>query len=372
MDHLSKHFSRRRFLQTTAGVTGAMAMGGFASASRVMAQSPMAGPTGTFNFMTWSDHFYQEQLDAITAAIDITPSISELAGNAEGFIRLGEVGGQLDMISGDALWVPRYFEDGLIDAWDINELEVSKGLYSLAREFDIWTTPAGYLGYPFGWSPVQIYYDPAHVSPAPDSWEVLLDPKYAGRVMVENQPEEVPAYMGKLAGVADPYNMTTEELAQAKELMIRLKPNVLRLAQQNTDVVNALTNGEVWLATGNLGYDERVREAGGPEIKVFTPKEGTIGWMDAEMIVTGGANSALVRPWLEMAQTPEHIAENFLRYGRPLFNEAAYKVLVNNGHQERADRFLYNKPETVQTMTLKGPGTSTQAAIEAFNEVFGA
>ena len=40
--------------------------------------------------------------------------------------------------------------------------------------------------------------------------------------------------------------------------------------------------------------------------------------------------------------------------------------------QERADRFLYNKPETVQTMDLKGPGTSTQAVIDAFNEVFGA
>ncbi len=33
---------------------------------------------------------------------------------------------------------------------------------------------------------------------------------------------------------------------------------------------------------------------------------------------------------------------------------------------------LYNKPETVLTMTLKGPGSSTQAAIAAFNDVFGA
>lgn len=372
MQHWNRQLSRRRFLQATAGATGAMAMGGLASASRVMAQSAVAGPTGSFNWMTWNDHFYQEQLDAITAAADITPSISELAGNAEGFVRVGEVGGQLDMISGDALWVPRYYADGHIEAWDINELAVSKDLYPLAREFEMWSTPEGYLGFPFGWSPVQIYYDPAHVSPEPDSWEVLLDPKYVGRVMVENQPEEIPAYMGKLAGAADPYNMTPEELAQAKELMFRLKPNVLRLAQQNTDVVAALASGEVWLATGNLGYDERVLEAGGPQLKVFTPKEGTIGWMDAEMIVKDGANTALVRPWLELAETPEHIAENFLRYGRPLFNESAYKVLVDNGHGERADRFLYNKPETVLEMTLKGPGVSTQGAIEAFNEVFGA
>ena len=55
--------------------------------------------------------------------------------------------------------------------------------------------------------------------------------------------------------------------------------------------------------------------------------------------------AAIIRPWLEVAKQPEHIAENFIRYGRPLFNEAAYKVLVDSGQQERADRFLYNQPE---------------------------
>jgi spermidine/putrescine-binding protein len=367
MNPLSRGISRRRFLQASAGAAGALALGSLnAGRQRVSAQG------GTFNWMTWNDHFYPEQLEEVTAGTGITPAISELAGNAEGYTRLREVGGQLDMISGDALWVPKYYEDGLIDAWDIDELEVSKTLYPIAREFAWWTTPEGYLGYPFGWSPVQIYYDPAQVSPEPDSWEVLLDPKYVGRVIVENQPEEIPAYMGKYIGAADPYNMTPEELAQAKEAMILLKPNVLRLAQQNTDTVAALANGEVWLATGNLGTDERVLEAGGPQLKVFTPKEGTIGWMDAEMIVKGGANSASVRPWLEAAEQPEYIAQNFLLYGRPLFNEAAYRILVDLGEQERADRFLYNQPEIAATMTLKGPSPSTAAAVEAFNEVFAA
>jgi len=370
MGHLTGPLSRRRFLQATAGAAAAASAGSAVITSLVRAQSP--GPTGTFNWLTWGDHSYPEQVAEITSRIGITPNITEFADNVEAFTKLKEVGGQLDMVSGDALWVPRYFEDGLIDAWDINALAVSQQLYPLAREFEFWTTPEGYLGFPFGWSPVQIYYDPAHVSPTPDSWEVLLDPKYAGRVIVENQPVEIMAYMGKLTGAADPYNMTDDEVATAKEALLRLKPNVLRLAQQNTDTIAALSNGEVWLATGNLGTDERVAEAGGPQLSVFTPKEGTIGWMDAEMIVAEGANKALTMPFLEQSNQPEFIAENFIRYGRPLFNEGAYKVLVDNGHQERADRFLFNKPETVLTMTLKVPGQSTQAAVAAFNEVFGA
>lgn len=368
MNDWHRDVSRRRFLQLSAVAGAAVALGGVAAACT----TGSGKKTGTFNWMTWSDHYYDEQLDEIKKAVDIGTSIAPLADNAEGFSKLKEVTGQLDMISGDALWVPKDFDEGLVEAFDINSLAVSKQLYSIAREFEIWTKPAGYLGYPFGWSPIQIAYNPKYVSPAPDSWDALLDPKYKGKIVVENQPVEVVAYMAKLAGTKDPYNQTDAELAQAKELLLRLKPNVLKFAEQNTDTVAALVSEEAWLATSNLGTEDRVKDAGGPEVVTYIPKEGTVGWMDAEMIVKGGKNHDLIMPFLELAEQKEYIAENFIRYGRPLFNEAAYKILVDKGEQARADRYLYNKPETVHTMTLKGPGVSTDAAIRVFNEVFGA
>lgn len=366
---LNKRFNRRRFLQASAATGAAVALGGLGSASRlVVAQE---APTGRFNWMTWTDHFYQEQRDEIDEAIGISARVTELADNADGFTRLKEVGGQLDMISGDAQWNPRYFEEGLIDVLPIEEMDVAKHLYPIAREFEIWTKPEGYLGFPFGWSPVQIYYNPKFVNPAPNSWEVMLDPKYQGRVVTENQPVEVTAYMGKYTGAADPYNMTDDELAAAKAAMAVLKPNVLQLTQQAQETWRLLSTEEAWIATANLGADEVVKDLTGVELEVMTPKEGTIGWMDAEMLVRDGRNQDLIIPFLERSNQPEYIAENFRRFGRPLFNESAYKLLVNSGDQERADRFLFNKPETVLTMTLKAPGTSTQGAIEAFNEVFG-
>ncbi len=392
MADLMREYSRRQFLKVTGAAGAALGLGGIAAACSTAASSaptagpsaagpasvgpsvapPSVAPTGTFNWMTWSDHWYQAQMDVIASTNNIKSNITSFSDNIEAYTKLKEVGGQLDMVSGDALWVPHYFEAGLIEAWDINSLDVAKQLYSIARSFEIWTKPEGYLGYPFGWSPVQIYYDPAHVSPPPDSWDVLLDPKYKKRVVVEDQPVEVMAYMGKLAGVKDPYNMTPDEVSKAKDLLTKLKPNILKLAPQNTDTIAALKNGECWIGTGNLGTEARVKEQGGPDLNVFTPKEGTIGWMDSEMIVKGGANQNLILPFLELAEQAEYIAANFVLQGRPLFNEKAYKILVNQGQQERADRFLYNKPETVLTMSLKGPGTSTQGAVDAFNEVFGA
>jgi spermidine/putrescine-binding protein len=393
MTDLMREISRRQFLKATGAAGAAIGLGGVVAAcstavnqatatagpSSAASGAPAASaaaasvaPTGTFNWMTWGDHWYQAQMDVIASTNNIKASSTLFSDNIDAYTKLKQVGGQLDMVSGDALWVPHYFEAGLIEAWDINSLPVSSQLYSIARSFKIWTKPEGYLGYPFGWSPVQIYYDPAHVSPAPDSWEVLLDPKYKGRVVIEDQPVEAMAYMGKLAGVKNAYSMTPDEIDKAKDLLKQLKPNILRLANQATDTIAALKNKEAWIATGNLGTEARVKDQGGPDLNVFTPKEGTIGWMDSEMVVKGGTNENLIMPFLQLAEQAEYMAANFMLNGRPLFNEAAYKILINQGQQERADRFLFNKPETVLTMDLKGPGTSTQAVTEAFNEVFGA
>ena len=43
---------------------------------------------------------------------------------------------------------------------------------------------------------MQLYYDPKKVSPAPTSWHVLTEKKYAGKVVAENQPTDLMAMGG--------------------------------------------------------------------------------------------------------------------------------------------------------------------------------
>ena len=73
---------------------------------------------------------------------------------------------------------------------------------------------------------------------------------------------------------------------------------------------------------------------------------------------------------MQATESANWIAQAFINYGHPLFNEAAYKVLVNQGHQERADRFFYNQPDKALETNLKGPSKNEQAYVDAFNEVF--
>ena len=72
-----------------------------------------------------------------------------------------------------------------------------------------------------------------------------------------------------------------------------------------------------------------------------------------------------------MQQAP-WIAKNFLTNGRPLFNEKAYKMLVNQGHGDRARRLLLQQAGERAQDDDQGPAGDEQAYVDAFNEVFGA
>jgi spermidine/putrescine-binding protein len=345
--------------------------GGNGSAAGTTTASKRAA---TLNWLTWQDHYVTKpnQLAQVRSKTKAQARPQLFSDNADAYLKVKQTGDQFDIVSGDALWVTKYFKDGLTESFDLASIPTSSQLYSVAKDVDFWKDGSDHLGYPFGWSSILIFYNPKYVKTAPTSWEALLDPKYKGRVAVENQPTDVTAFAGRATGAKEPFDMTPDELKQAGAFLKQLKPNILKLLAQSEEAVRALADESVWMATGNLGYDVRVKEAGGPTIKSSLPSEGTVGWADAEMKVKASKNKDVFASFLGAMEQAEYIAANFLANGRPLFNEKAYKILVNQGQKERADRFYYNEPDKAFEMTLKGPSQNAQAYTDTFNEVFGA
>lgn len=334
--------------------------------------APTRADATTLNWLTWSDHYANDQLAAVKKSIGIQGRPTLFSDNAEAYLKIKQTGSQFDIVSGDALWVPKYHKDGLTESFDLSELPVSKQLYPIARTFPFWRDGSNYMGYPFSWSTVQIYYNPKFVTTKPDSWHALLDAKYKGKISAENIPTDLMAIAARATGAKKPYAMTTSQIADAKGFLKQLKPNILKLASQNNEVVRALADESAWIGITNLGTDDRVKDAGGPVVKTAYPKEGTIGFIDSEQIVKASKHKDVFEKYINTAEQAPWIAKNFLTNGRPLFNEKAWKLLVNQGHGDRGRRLLYNQPEKALKMTIKGPAQNEQAYIDAFNEVFGA
>src|SRR6476646_6837141 len=134
-----------------------------------------SGSGGTINWLTWSDHYSQDQLAKVAASTKITGRPKLFSDNADAFLQLKQTGPQFDQVSADALWVKKYMESGLIQPFDLSSIEASSELYSMAKKFDFLNDPKGAIGYPFSWSTVQIYFNPAKVKTPPTTWESLTD-----------------------------------------------------------------------------------------------------------------------------------------------------------------------------------------------------
>jgi spermidine/putrescine transport system substrate-binding protein len=361
-----RKMTRRSFLGTAAGV-GA----GLAASSALSPLANIASAAGgSFSWMTWNDHYFPAQIEEASTKYNIKANPTLFSDNSEAFLKVQQVGGkQIDMVSGDALWVPNYYKEKLIEPFDLWSLESSHGLFDVAQDMPFWKTADGMsMAFPFGWSPVVIAYNPKYVTNQPDSWDIFFDPKYKGKIAMELQPFDVMAMMGKSLGIDKAYNMSVDQIGQAKKQLQRLMPNILKFVEQNNEIVSLLADESIWMATVNLGIEERVKAAKGPDVKTFIPKEGVVGFIDGEMIVAGATNKDAAMTFLDKMETGDWLAKNFMENGRPLFSRDAYHILVKNGQGDRAKRYLMDKPEFALTMTLKGPSENMDATIKAFNE----
>jgi spermidine/putrescine-binding protein len=369
MSIYERRMNRRDALRAGAAGTLGLYLAACGGGSEQVAQTGGGkGGDVTLNWLTWADHYLTEpdQLGEIKQKTGIAARPQLFSDNSDAYLKVKQTGDQFDIVSGDA------HDEGLVESFDLDAIPASKQLYSVAKEVDFWQDGSNYMGYPLGWSSILIFYNPKYVDPAPTSWEVLTDPKYKGRIAMENQPTDVTAFAGRATGAKDPYDQTADELKRSGDFLRAVKPNVQKLVAQNQEAVRGLTDESIWIATGNFGYDARVKDAGGPEIEGIIPSEGTIGWADCESMVKASKNHDSFATFIDAWGQAEYIAENFLINGRPCFNEKAYKILVDQGHQELADRFFYNQPEEAFKMRLKGPSEDAQAVIDQFNEIFGA
>ena len=115
-----------------AGAAGLYAAGALGLAGRSAAATDV-----TLNWLTWSDHFFPDQLQEVQKATGIGARPQLFSDDFDAYIKVKAGGGGWDMSSEDALWVPKFYEEGLIEAFDIKSFAVAKQLYSVALDVPV-------------------------------------------------------------------------------------------------------------------------------------------------------------------------------------------------------------------------------------------
>jgi putative spermidine/putrescine transport system substrate-binding protein/spermidine/putrescine transport system substrate-binding protein len=204
---------------------------------------------------------------------------------------------------------------GLAAPLELSKIPSYSQLSAKLRESNIVKLNNQVYGVPFVWGPNPLLYDTTAFAQAPDSWAVLWDPKYRGKVSVWDELSTV--YMAaQVLGYDKPdpsqlYNLSDAQLEAVKKKLIELKPNIRKMWATGGELTNLFQNHEVVIAMGWPLMTNDLRKLHFP-IGETIPRENTTGWIDHLMITAASSNKELAQDFLAYmveAQTQKKVSD---------------------------------------------------------------
>ncbi len=237
------------------------------------------GAVPTLHYFTWSDYVGPELIEAFEKQARVKIVIDTFSSNEELLAKLQSGATGYDVAVPSDFMVAIMIGQGLLAELDLTKIPNAKLLELNLQQLPF--DPSHRYSVPYLWGTVGIGYDSRVFPTPPDSWSVLWDPRYKGKISMLNDQREVFGAMLRSMG----QSLNTRDpsiIEQAKERLIRQKPLVKAYASEHYDQL--LASGEVVLAHGWGGPVARAM-ADRPSIKFTVPQEGGTVWADCLVVL---------------------------------------------------------------------------------------
>jgi putative spermidine/putrescine transport system substrate-binding protein len=150
---------------------------------------------------------------------------------------------------------------------------------------------------------VGLVYDTATFPSAPESWDVLWDPAYAGKINVNAPPSllglSLTAITSKMQG--EDY---TQSIDKAVARLKEMAPGVQTFAPNPDEYQNVIT-GQTVLGLGQNARGQFYSDQSNKKIGVTFPKEGTVYQINTVNVVKDAPNGAAAQTFVNYALSAE-------------------------------------------------------------------
>lgn len=259
--------------------------------------------TPTLNLLVWEGYADPSYVKAFEDQYHCKVSASYMGSSDELVAKLrGGSAGTYDVISPSSDVATMIAQGDLAAPLDLSKIPSYSQLSPQLTSLTLVKLKDKTYGVPFMWGPDPMLYDPTAFPNPPNSWNVMWDPRYRGKISVWDDLSTV--YMAaQVLGFDKPdpsqlYNLTDQQLEAVKKKLLELKPNVRKMWSTGGELTNLFQNHEVILAMGWPLMTTQLRQAKFP-IGETIPQENTTGWIDHLMITAGSENKDLAYKFLE-------------------------------------------------------------------------
>jgi spermidine/putrescine-binding protein len=250
--------------------------------------------------MTWegyADPAWVKPFEAkhgVKCRVVYTGSVDEMFAKVQ-----GSKGADYDVIAFDTSSFPRYVQNKLIQPIEPSKLANVGNLAPAFASVDVLQDGAKRWGVPFAWGSLPLIYDKKAFPTAPDSWEILWDPKYTQQVISLDDANNCITLAALVLGFKDPFHLSDQQFTQIKAKLIAQKKILLTYYAGFDDGVNIFAQNGI-KAMFSMGEPQVKSLAGkGVDAALTIPKEGAIGWLDCWTISAGAKDIDLAHAWID-------------------------------------------------------------------------
>jgi spermidine/putrescine-binding protein len=246
-----------------------------------------------------------------------------------------------------AYW-PDWHAAGLIQPFDTKLLPDYEGIPEAVRAPGVGDDGLVYhVPFDIGFSALVYRADKVPISEDEESWSIILDPAYKGRIALYSDPVTI-IKIGALINAGepiDPNKLTSEQIQAAKETMIEAKPNIRTFWSNNQDNINDFINGNLWATymwPDGFWQAKNHEKLKGVEVRYMWPKEGRLAWVCGFVLHANTERPGRATLAVAAADTPEA--------GAALTDNFQYGSAQQQGVQE-----LIKNKALIETFSLNDP-----------------
>ncbi|MFT8804416.1 MAG: extracellular solute-binding protein [Acetobacter aceti] len=263
------------------------------------------------SYLTWSGYELPEYNEAYLKAHPDSISISMFDDDDDAFTKL-KAGFHPDLAHPCYDKIARWQKAGMIEPIDTTKIKNWNNIFPIFRNLpDIQAGDGKVWMVPWDWGNTSILYRVDLLPDAEQSWNLLWDKRYAGRMATIDAVHDTSIVAALVAGV-NPFDLSPADLEKVANKLREQRPLTAAYTTDMTSVEQSLASGTFVAAMTWNASAVTLKKQGVP-VAFMRPREGMLTWACGFVFIEGMKNKDLAYDFINSrleAASGKHLIEN--------------------------------------------------------------
>jgi len=277
-------------------------------------------------YFTWAGYDVPEMFGPYIAKQGEAPSTPIFSDTEEALHKM-RAGFAADLSHPCTSELARWKEAGVVQPIETSRVSTFDDLFpDLKNQKNVTAGDGTVWMIPVDWGNTSVVYRTDLVEEEPDSWGILWDERYKGRIAIGNEIGDTAFFTAVYAGVKDPYNPTDEDVKLIGDYFRKQQPLVRMYWSDPTEIEQALASGELIAASAWNSTINTLKSQDVP-VAFLQPKEGIMTWVCGLVLIKDAPHPDLAYELIDAITSPETGKFLLSEYGYGHSNKKSFDLV---------------------------------------------